>query len=298
MMSSSDKADLNNTTDTLTETSDSINEEAKLAAEINLLEAENERLRERVAEAHRSRYRETAIALCITGILFGLLGLIMQTMSTVLFALSGIGVFSGILTYFLTPEQFIAADVGQQVYAASAESLKRICADLGLSDRRVYVTTRNAVGETGTTSWLFIPESNKTPVPAPTDFETGFIIEDGARGLSVRPTGSGLFTAFERSLTESLGTTPDTLCAQLSNAVIEDFELADKADFDTDSNDGRASVQLTDVVYDDSNQFDQPVVSLFAVGLSAGLNTQVEATVTEMNPLSVTFRWDTNTDDN
>lgn len=278
--------------DSTTDTSDQIDEATELAAKVDLLTAENEQLREQVAKAQRSRYRETAIGLCGTGVLFGLLAVVLQSMSTVLFALSGIGIFSGILTYFLTPEHFITADIGQEVYAATAESLQEICADLGLSDRYIYLTTGHTAGEVGESSWLFIPETEETTPPSPAKLETGFVIEDGNRGLSVRPTGSGLFTAFEQSLAGALGTAPEVLCEQLSDAIIEDFELADNVDFEVDTEDGRVSVQLTNVLYAKGGHFDHPVASFFAVGLATGLKTRVTASVTEMDPLSVTFRWE------
>jgi hypothetical protein len=277
----------------------------ELTAQIDLLAAENRQLRERLAAAHRSQYRETALALCGVGLACGLLAVVVPTASTVLFALAGIGVFGGVLTYVLTPERFISADVGQRVYAATAASYERLCGDLGLSDRRVYVATDEPTGAGEFESWLFVPQTDSTAIPEPTDFDSAFVVTEGHRGLSLRPTGSELFSAFEDSLTEPLGTTPAELCDQLSDGLVEDFELARAVEYDTDPADGRVSVQITEALYGDGGQFDHPVVSLFAVGLAAGLSKPVEATVTTAEPLSITFRWepaadesDDETDDN
>lgn len=264
----------------------------ELTAQIDLLAAENKQLRERLAAAHRSQYRETALALCGVGVVCGLLAVVIPTASTVLFTLAGIGVFGGVLTYFLTPERFISADVGQRVYSATAASYERLCSDLGLSDRRVYLTAEETTGASGAEHWLFVPQSAETPIPEPTEVDSAFVVEEGQRGIALRPTGSELFRAFERSLTEPLGTTAAELCEQLSDAVVEDFELARTVDYDADPADGRLSVRISEALYGDGGQFDHPVVSFFAVGLAAGLSHPVEATVTATKPLSVTFRWE------
>ncbi len=268
----------------------------ELAAQIDLLAAENRRLREIVADAQRSRYRGTAIALTGVGVVCGILGFLSPGASTVLFALSGTGVFGGVLTYFLTPERFISADIGQRVYTATAESFERLCANLGLSDRRVYIapesTDDDSVPPETVDSWLFVPQTQETAIPQPKMIDSAFHVPEGQRGLSVRPTGSGLFAAFDRSLTEPLGSTPETLCAQLSDAVVENFELATTVEYDIDPAAGRVSVRISEVLYGDGTRFDHPVVSLFAVGLATGLETAVETEVTATDPLSVTFRWD------
>lgn len=268
----------------------------ELAATVDLLAAENRRLRQRVADAQRSRYRGTAVALCGVGLLCGLLGLLTPGAATVLFALGGTGVFGGVLTYFLTPERFISADVGQRVYTATADSFERLCTDLGLSDRRVYVAStaedRDGTEAAATSSWLFVPQTESTTVPEPAAFDSALVVEAGHRGLALRPTGSGLFATLETSLTEPLGTTAETLCAQLSDAVVEEFELAQTVEYDTEPAAGRVSVRISEAVYGDGSGFDHPLVSLWAVGLSTGLGTPIETTVTGTEPLAVTFRWE------
>lgn len=273
----------------------------EVAARIELLAAENERLRELVAAAQRSRYRRTAIALFGVGVLCGVLGYLTPAASTVLFALGGTGVFGGVLTYFLTPDRFISADVGRRVYTATAESLERLVTELGLSDRRVYVAMptagRDDPAATTASSWLFVPQRESTTIPDPTALDAAFVVDEGKRGLSLRPTGSGLFEAVTTSLTEPVGTTGEAICAQLSDAIVEDFELARTVEYETDPTDGRVSVRITGVLYGDGTRFDHPLVSLFGVGLSTALESPVETTVTGTEPLAVTFRWEPTADD-
>jgi hypothetical protein len=301
--SETESANTTQSTDAITENpaSTETKTDAELAAQVELLADENKRLRELVAAAQRSRYRGTAIALCGVGLLCGLLGYVTPAASTVLFALGGTGVFGGVLTYFLTPDRFISADVGRRVYTATAESFERLAGDLGLSDRRVYVATstakQNETREATPSSWLFVPQSESTTIPEATALDAAFVVDDGQRGLSLRPTGSGLFEAVTTSLTEPLGTTAESLCAQLSDAIVEDLELAQTVEYETDPQDGRVSVRIIDAVYGDGTRFDHPIVSLLAVGLSTGLETPVETTVTGTEPLTVTFRWEPSTED-
>jgi len=78
---------------------------------------------------------------------------------------------------------------------------------------------------------------------------------------------------------------------------VEDLELAQTGEYATDPQDGRVSVRIIDAVYGDGTRFDHPIVSLLAVGLSTGLETPVETTVTGTEPLTVTFRWEPSTED-
>lgn len=280
-------------TDSTVESSPASTRKTELAAERDLALAENRRLRELVAASRRNRYRNTAMALCGIGVLCGLLALVVPAASTVLFALGGTGVFGGVLTYMLTPEQFISADIGHRVYAATAESYERLCADLGLSDRRLYVPPETAdTPADSARGWLFVPQTADTELPERERLDSAFVVEEGHRGLSVRPTGSGLVTALQTSLTEPLGSTPESISAQLSDALVEEFELAETAEYEIDQADGRISVRVSGTLYGDGAEFDHPVVSMFAVGVATGLDTPVETTVTATEPLSVTLRWE------
>lgn len=268
-------------------------EDSELAAQIDILVSENKRLRRLLAERQRSRYRQTAIALIGVGIVCGAAGTLVSEAAPVLFALAGTGVFGGVLTYFLTPERFITADIGQRVYEATAQSFDRICADLGISGRRIYIPVAPADRNVSkSNSWLFIPQSEETTIPTAAAIDSAFVVEDDARGLTVQPTGSELFTSFEESLTESLGDSPDTLCAQLSDALVEDLELAKSIEYETAPDEGRVSMRFSEILYGNATQFDHPIVSLVAVGLATGLQVPIETTITDTDPLSVTFRWE------
>lgn len=89
-------------------------------ARAELLAEENRRLRAEYARTQQTRYRRTAYGLAALGVLAVLGGLLFPNARGVLFALGGTGLFGGLLTLYLTPGQFVAADVGERVYAAMA----------------------------------------------------------------------------------------------------------------------------------------------------------------------------------
>lgn len=273
---------------------------AELTTRIEQLEAENRRLRRSVSEARRQQYRGTAKGLLAIGVVCGLAGFATNR-SDVLFALAGVGLFSGVLTYYLTPDRFVAADIGDRIYAATAQSYEEICADLGLSDRRLYIPVgATADSDTPSTAGpsevrLFVPQQAAMERPDATALKTGSFIVDnqsGSYGLSIHPTGGGLFAVFQTVLGSPLASDPRVLARQLSDAVVEEFELAKSVATDVDPDRGRLSVRFVDPLYESRSRFDHPLVSFFAVGVAMGLDSPVETTITNTDPLSVTLHWE------
>lgn len=260
----------------------------ELAARVDLLEEENSRLRREYARARQSSYRRTAIGLAVVGTLAVGAGLLFPGSREVLFALGAIGLFGAVLTYYLTPERFVAADVGERVYAALADNEADVVADLGLTDERVYVPTDDADGVR-----LFVPQHEEYTVPDADALDRPFVVTDGdERGLSVRPTGAALFEEFERSLAGPLADEPEPLAEQLADGVVEQFELADTVRVDSEGD--RVSAGVAGSVYGPVDRFDHPVASLLAVGLATGLDEHVTMDVSagdERFDHVVTVRW-------
>ena len=276
-----------------TATDDDTLDRADLTTRIEQLEAENRRLRRSVEDTRQQQYRGIATGLVAVGIVCGLIGFATNR-SDVLFALAGIGLFSGVLTYYLTPDRVVAADIGTRIYAATAGSYESICADLGLSDRRVYVPVGSTHNEAAVR--LFVPQQTTMEVPDGETLKSGAFIaetQSGTYGISVHPTGGGLFAAFQTVLDGPLESDPQVLARQLSDAVVEDFELARSVATDADADQGRLSVRFVDPLYESRSGFDHPLVSFFAVGLAVGLAAPVETTTTNTDPFSVTFHWET-----
>lgn len=252
--------------------------EAYLAARVEYLRAENRQLREEYTRARRSQYRRTALGLAVVGALAAAGGLLLPDARQVLFAMAGIGVFAGLLTFYLTPERFIPADVGERIYGTLATNEDAIAADLGLSDVRVYVPTGTS-GEAGVR--LFVPQHDAYDLPPSEALDAPFVTpaDDSQRGLSLRPTGGSLHEEFERATTGQPADEPAPLTSQLADALVEQFELLDSATVDVDAEAGRASVAVEGSLYGDVSQFDHPVASLLAVGLATALDRPVRLSI-------------------
>ena len=261
-----------------------------LHAQIDLLRAENERLREEYSRARQASYRRTAIGLGVVGAVAVLGGVLFPAAREVLFVLGAIGVFGGVLTRYLTPERFVAAETGERVYAAGAETLTDLTGQLGLEPTYVYVPVD---GEP--TARLFVPQHSEYEIPDETALERPLVVgdRDDERGASFVPTGAMLFREFERSLTGSLGTEPRAVAEQVADALVEGFELARTADVAVDAADGRATLALEGAVYGDADAVDNPLGSLLAVALAESLGQPVRLeTVRTDDELVVTCRWE------
>ncbi|WP_299263330.1 hypothetical protein [Halorientalis sp.] len=275
--------------------SDTEPEQDVLRGRIELLQAENERLRTEYARAKQARHRRTALGLAALGVVALVSAALFASVRTVLIAIGSTGLFGAVLLYYLTPERFVAATVGTRVYESFAGSFETLVADLGLSDRRVYVPVDEAAG----TVRLFVPQAASYELPGRAALEAFVVTDDDReRGLAIQPTGHGLFEEFEQSLSGSLATEPAQLGSQLIDALIEQFELVDAADVEV--GDGQLTVALDSSVYGDLSRFDHPVVSLLAVGVARGLGQPVVVDVNDGDDrfsYLVTLRWEDSQED-
>jgi len=265
-------------------------ETERLAGELARLEAENDRLRAAYAHSKRTEYRQTAVALVAVGALAALGAVLFAGARTVLFALAGTGVFLGVLTYFLAPEQFLPASVGREVYDAMADNQARIVAELGLSEDRIYLPVDDGVR-------LYVPRTADASLPDDAALEETFVVFDGGRGVALCPTGEALFAEFERSLEGGLATTREEVGPQLTEALVEQFELLASVEQSSAGTDdaGRLTVGVVDSAYGPPDRFDNPVVSFLGVGVARALDAPVGVTVdldgNERVDAVVTCRW-------
>lgn len=283
---------------------------ANLAAQVELLAEENRRLRAEYVRLRRTTHRRTALGLFAIGALAVLGGVAFPASREVLFALGGTGLFAGLLTYYLTPEQFVAAETGERVYAALAATGAQLVSELGLRDDRIYAPVRGAVADGENDSKtagvrLFVPQRSDFAVPDRDQLDSLFVVTDNdrERGVALSPTGGGLYREFASAMVESVEEHPDALAAQLADALAEGFELVESASADADLDDGRrpggggrVTVEVAGSVYGPVDRFDHPVASLVAVGLAATLDQPVSLDVTpaEDGPADyfVTCEWD------
>lgn len=271
-----------------TESDDETADIETLQARIATLEDEADQLRRELRQARRTSYRRTAIGLALLGLAALGGAAVFPGTQTVLLALGGTGLFAALLTYYLTPERFVAASVSETVYTAFAETLADICVDLELSETRYYVP----VGGDPAVR-LYVPTSPVDSPPDPSTLAEPFVITDTHRGLATTPTGDRLraeFTTAADPLPDAAG----QLVAAASDALIEQFELVAAADADVDAADGRATVRVTDPAFGTLEQFDHPVGSFIATTLAVELDVPVTVSIEDADRQGrlVTCRWD------
>lgn len=267
----------------------------RLQTELAVLREENERLRSAYAAATRTRHRKTALGFAGLGIVALAGGLLLSDAREVLFALGGTGLFAGLLVVFLSPERFVAASVGRDVYGAMADNEDGLATELGLTDDRIYVPT----GEGGRVR-LFVPQHADYEIPA--DDELGDVLvvpeNETARGLSLRPTGGPLVDEYEQSASselaaDDLASDPEPLARGLAAALVEQFEVVDSVSVEAEP--GRVTVAASDGAFGPCDGFDHPVGSVLAVGLARGLDEpvalSVRASEDERADWQLTCRW-------
>lgn len=264
--------------------------------------------RESATTGSRRRYRGLAALLFVIGIAFVLAPLLSDATvgaSRVLVAVGGIGIFGGVLSYYLTAGRFVSATVDERIQAAAARNYEGIRADLGLSSRRIYVPVATSTGDDTDRSLedhevrLCIPKQADLDLQEATALAGVSVVvtnSTGISGLSLHPAGSNLFAAFRSTLNTPLETDPQGLYQQLSDAVVEEFDFARSVTAEIKSEQDRMSVTFSGVLYDTRPRFDHPLVSVFAVGLAVGLDSPIETTVPDTDSFAVTFHWQTGTE--
>ncbi|MBX0297798.1 hypothetical protein [Haloarcula nitratireducens] len=264
----------------------------ELLTQLELLVEENQQLRESYTRAKQTQYQRTALGLGAVGVLAVVGAILIPNTRDVLLALGAVGLFGSVLTYYITPEQFVSADVGRDVYTALAGNEAALVAELGLTDEQIYVPP----GPAHDTVRLFIPHEQRGTLPDRDALDRIVITdESGARGLALDPTGEPLFQSFDAVRSGSLGETPTDLAQQLTDALVEQFELVGAVTTDIDPDGQRLTIGLNDSVYGPVDRFDHPVASLLAVGLATGLDEPISVEVTEgtdaRSAYLVTCRW-------
>lgn len=216
----------------------------------------------------RQRYRVASLALGGLGVLLGVVALVVDDGRSVLFALSGTGLFGAVLLYVLLPERFVTASVGRRTYAPLADVGRLFVATTGLSDRRVYLPAGDGHVR------LVVPEADGVPDDR-TERALGLRETDDARELVLPTTGDELLAEFREHHEEPLASDPGPLLDQLLDVVVEEFELVGHATGHVDSDTGRAVVAVERSYYGPPTTFDHPVAAFLAAGLAAGLDTGV-----------------------
>ncbi|WP_226479965.1 hypothetical protein [Natrinema amylolyticum] len=274
---------------------------SELTERVTLLTKENERLREENERLrggntpNGSPYRRMGLCLALLGALSGLAAIVFRDSQGVLFAIGATGLFGGLLTYYLSYGRFLDAAVCEGIYTAVATNGATIADELSLRDEHIYVPD----GRDG--ARLFVPERSEYDVPDTLD---GSICGDDSRqeGVILESTGAGLLREFDRTLSDDLPDAPPELAVSLADALVEQFELAERVDPSVDYADGRgsATIAISGSALGDVDRFDHPIASFLAVGFAAGLERPVSLEVTpgdDRTEWVVNCQWNASDDD-
>ena len=268
-----------------------------LHARVALLTEENRRLRQEYAQEMRTKHRRVAVGMALLGIAAGVGAVLFPVAQTVLTALAGTGLFVAFLIYYLTPEQFVPASIGERFAATVATNQRAIIAELGLSDERIYAPIPGADGTVRTVR-LFIPQGETSPVPNPDLLESTFVVDDktGSRGVAFHPIGEELYEVFEQTTASNSASDPAIIADTLAEASVEVFEFATTATPQLDPDGGRCSIAITNNTLGQPDQPDYPIASLFGTGFARALFRPVWVEVDEISDGRadhvVTCRWD------
>lgn len=241
-------------------------------ARVVQLEQEVARLRERYATVQQTRYRRLALGFALVGLAALAGAVVLAPVRTVLVALGGTGLFGAVMTYYLTPEQFVPADVSERITADLAANQATLVAELGLGDDRVYVPRADRPVAT-----LFVPRADDYVVPDADTLDRVLVVpeDEAARGLAFTPAGNALFVEFEEIRDAPLATDVDRLLDQLCEGLTDGVELVDRAEATVDAETDQVTVRLAGSVYGGADRFDHPALSFLAVGLARGLDSTV-----------------------
>jgi len=267
-------------------------ESDELAVLIEQLRAENGRLREEYARARRVEHRRTALGLALIGGAGVLAGVAFPAAREVLFVLAAIGLFGAVLTWYLTPERPVSATVGRSVYDAVADTGSRLRDELGLQDTSVYAPVEDR--GVGVPVRLFVPRSPGYELPDPAELDDLFVLPEAEhrRGVALDPCAGGTVAEFRRTTTEPVADEPAPLAAQLSDALVEGFELVDRADPEVDAASRRITFVVEGGVYGEPTAFDHPVASFVGTGVALGLDRAITVeTERGSDGAFVTCRW-------
>lgn len=252
-------------------------------AEVSLLRTENERLRRELKRRTRTTYRRTALALLLVGAVSALAGLVVPAAREVLVIVGAIGIFGGVLTWYLTPETVLSASVAESLFDANASTIIALVAELGLVEESVYVPSTEHVGG----AYLFLPLHAAYDLPE--TVESTFLTAgtERERGVALQPTGAKL----SRALDHSIGGDVDEseLPGVVAEAIVEQFELA--ANADAEIVDDTLSLHVERPAIAGLDRPDHPVVSLACVTTARSLDQPVRADTVDPDDGRIVLTW-------
>lgn len=243
---------------------------------IAVLEAENRRLRRDVARANRVKSRRGTLALGAAGTLALALGAVFPSSQSVLIAVGSTGIFAALLTYYISPRQYLPVSVGEGVYEALVETRDAMAHELGAADEQRYVPAERGEGVRLYVSRCESGHGNSTSAGS----LTKTLGVDGSEAIALYPVGEALFERFERTVAGSLSDRPETLVKQISEGLVDHFELVNWIDEEVELSANRITLGVAGSRLGAVEHVDHPVASFVGVCVARGLNRPVTVQTT------------------
>ena len=234
--------------------------------QLNALRTENAALSADYARARKASYRKTALALVAVGVLAVLGGVAFPDVQPVLFITGAIGLFGGVLTWYLTPDRVVPIAVSESVYDATASTLTGIRDELGLQPQTVYIPVDGRVRG-------FIPRHHAFELPE--NAAHVFMTDGASRGVSFSPTGRSLTSEIERIRRTQAPENATNALEQTSDTLVEHFEVVDSVTVDRDGERSRLVVSVENAAFGPVTRVDHPVVSALACSVVRATNDPV-----------------------
>jgi hypothetical protein len=240
---------------------------AELETVTDVLQTENERLRTDYARARVISYRKTALALAVIGIVATLGGVMLPDVRAVLFVTGAIGLFSGVMTWSLTPGRVVPVSVGESVYDGAMMTLTDLKDELGLQPITVYVPR-------GTQTRGFIPREHDFEIPEnishvfPGD-------TSGSGGLTFTPSGQELTREVDEIRTAQDPSTALGAVEQIANSLVEHFEVADEIVVKKSKRVRKVEITVSGSTFGPLTRLDHPIVSALACAAAQSANAPV-----------------------
>jgi len=222
-----------------------------------------------------------ALLLVVSGLLIAASSIAFPAIRGALFTTYWTFVLAAALLYFLSPERRVRATVSDRVYMELAANEAALVEAYGLQDVHIYLP-RNRSNDAATDdpiAWLFVPRHAEFDLPTEDERDSLLVASDAEwrRGLSLRPTGNGLFDEFTSMLNGEVSEFPAEIAEQLADGLTEGLELADRVTPMVRPGQQRIDFEVANSLYGSTGQFDHPVQSFLAVGLAVGLDRPVLA---------------------
>jgi hypothetical protein len=205
------------------------------------LKSKNESLRKQL---WKSRRQPTGI-ICYSLILIGIISLAASiVLSLSVLAFAGLGLtFWGALLLFIRPQKFVRSDLMDSTALSSLQAVDRFIDRLGYNEKGVYIPGSGNPGN----AVVFIPSERGGEIPSHEQMERYPFAKNG---IAMVPPGLGLADLFERQLGDKFNKyTLEELRERLRKLLVEDLEIMDDFDIQTDGNTVR--VKLVGSIYTD-----------------------------------------------